>query len=128
MSQILIFSFDCLSAPSIVLKTPESIEETSAKSYGRGFAWYNQDELSATVVKEAKLSIQSTLASIMHDSTRFHSTIFIGHIRGAAKRLVQQDTQPFIRSYAGRNWIFVHSGDLRADYKSLHSFFIRRLD
>lgn len=116
MSQILAFSLDCPSSPSILLKTPGANEQIEHQSYGRGFAWYNNEELSATVVKETKYANQSTLINTMQDFSRFHSTIFIGHIRGAAKRLVQKDTQPFSQSYAGRDWIFVHSGDLQSNY------------
>lgn len=116
MSQILILSLDCPSSPSIELKTPPAHPQSPKEAYGRGFAWYNNEELSATVVKEAKYANPSILIHTMHDFVRFHSTIFIGHIRGAAKRLVQKDTQPFSRSYAGRDWIFVHSGDLHGDY------------
>lgn len=116
MSQILTLSFDCPSSPSILLKTPLLNEESKNHSYGQGFAWYNNEELSATEVKETKYASKSTLINTMQDFSRFHSTIFIGHIRGAAKRLVQKDTQPFSHSYAGRDWIFVHSGDLRHDY------------
>jgi transglutaminase-like putative cysteine protease/predicted glutamine amidotransferase len=119
MSQILTLSFDCPSSPSIILKLPIINEQTKKQSYGQGFAWYNNDELSATVVKETKYASRSTLIKTMEDVTRFHSTIFIGHIRGAAKKLVQKDTQPFSRSFAGRDWIFVHSGDLQSDY-ALH--------
>ncbi|SRR5579885_644221 len=115
MSQILALSLDCMSSPSILLKSsiPEQIP---TQSYGRGFSWYNNEELSATVIKETKHHHKSTLVSSMQDFSRFHSTIFIGHIRGAAKKLVQKDTQPFNRSYAGRDWIFVHSGDLQSDF------------
>lgn len=116
MSQILAFSLDCSSSPSILLKMPELYIRNTSQSYGRGFAWYNHEELSATIVKETKYAAQSTLINTMQDFSRFHSTIFIGHIRGAAKRLVQKDTQPFSRSYAGRDWIFVHSGDLLPNY------------
>jgi len=114
MSKILALSFDCPSSPSILLKCPESSEQN--QPYGRGFCWYNNEELSITVVKEAKFTSDSTFA-VMQDFSKFHSSIFIGHIRGAAKRLVQKDTQPFSQTYAGRDWVFVHSGDLRSGYE-----------
>jgi transglutaminase-like putative cysteine protease/predicted glutamine amidotransferase len=116
MSQIVAFSLDCPSSPSVLLKLPTAREQN--QSYGRGFAWYNVEELSTTVVKETKYADQPAFSTIMEDFTRFHSTIFIGHVRGAVKRLVQQDAQPFTRSYAGRDWVFVHSGDLQVGYKN----------
>ena len=52
----------------------------------------------------------------MQDTFAFSIHYIYCRIRGAAKKLVQKDTQPFSRSFAGRDWIFMHSGDLRDDY------------
>src|SRR5262245_54554602 len=102
MSQLLTLSLDCVSSPSIFLQSAIQHEDEFQKSFGRGFAWYNSEELSATVVKETKYHTKSPLLDTMHDFSRFRSSIFIGHIRGAAKRLVLKDTQPFSHSYAGK--------------------------
>lgn len=120
MSQLLALSFDCISTPRILLKGSLISEQAHEKSYGRGFAWYNGNELSVTNVKETKYrnNQESTLINTMQDLTKFNSSIFIGHIRGASKRLIVKDTQPFTQSYAGRDWIFVHSGDLKENYES----------
>lgn len=120
MSQLLALSFDCLSTPYILLKGSPTSDQTNEKSYGRGFAWYNDNELSVTNVKETKWrsNHKSPLMNTMQDHTKFSSSIFVGHIRGASKRLILNETQPFTQSYAGRDWIFVHSGDLQENYES----------
>src|SRR5437016_6313673 len=121
MSQLLALSFDCISTPYILLKGSPTSEKTNEKTYGRGFAWYNGNEFSVTNVKETKYRTnhESTLLNTMQDLSKFNSSIFIGHIRGASKRLNIKDTQPFTQSYAGRDWIFVHSGDLRENYEAI---------
>src|SRR5688572_24149422 len=119
MSQLLALSFDCLSTPYILLKNSPP-PNTNEKTYGRGFAWYNGNELSVTNVKETQYRSddESTLINSMQDHSKFNSSIFIGHIRSASKRLIQKDTQPFTQSYASRDWIFVHSGDLNENYEA----------
>jgi transglutaminase-like putative cysteine protease/predicted glutamine amidotransferase len=120
MSQLLALSFDCISTPYILLKNSPRSNQTNVKKYGRGFAWYNGNELSVTNVKETQYrsNDESTLINTMQDHDKFNSSIFIGHIRSASKRLIQKDTQPFTQSYAGRDWIFVHSGDLNENYEA----------
>ncbi|MCA9582216.1 MAG: class II glutamine amidotransferase, partial [Myxococcales bacterium] len=55
---------------------------------------------------------------VLRDWERFRATVFLCHIRGAAKRVSQEDTHPFLRSYAGRDWLLAHSGQL--DMQKVH--------
>jgi len=48
----------------------------------------------------------------MSDWSTFRSTVFLGKVRGAAKGYTHHETQPFSRSFAGKDWLFMHKGNL----------------
>ncbi|MBI2945625.1 MAG: class II glutamine amidotransferase [Candidatus Wallbacteria bacterium] len=104
-------SFDASAAPSIRL-AHTSPGQDAEQTTGWGFAWYPSDELAAAVVKDPIPSGETPMTRVLRDWDRFRSTIFVCHIRGAAKRVTQEDTHPFCRSYAGRDWLLAHNGDL----------------
>lgn len=118
MSQILALSFDSQSSPTIVMAPPqEGVVITDDGPTGWGFAWYPGDDRAAALIKDPIRTGPTAMSQVLHDWERFRGTQFVCHIRGAAKRSTEQDTQPFSRSYAGRDWIFAHNGDLERGYK-----------
>ena len=106
-------SFDGLSSPSITLK-PASLQ-TGDQPYGWGFAWYPGGDTASVVIKDPTSIGENAMTKVLRDWERFQSNIFVCHIRGAAQRITQQDTHPFTRSYASRDWVFAHNGDLVGD-------------
>lgn len=116
MSHLLAMSFDTPASPSIELRP---WEETGARAEptGWGFAWYPGDNLSAQVIKDPMSTGDTALTTVLRDWDRFRAVNFVCHIRGAAKRVGQQDTHPFARSFAGRDWVLAHNGDLRRGYR-----------
>jgi transglutaminase-like putative cysteine protease/predicted glutamine amidotransferase len=108
MSQLLAMSFDSAASPSIKLRPWEA----DAAPSGWGFGWYPQGEFGAAVVKDPMPTGDTAMSKLLRDWERFRGTNFICHIRGAAKRSSQQDTHPFSRSYAGRDWLLAHGGQL----------------
>ena len=113
MSQLLAMSFDGLSSPSITLK-PASLQ-IADQPYGWGFAWYPGGDSASVVIKDPTSIGENAMTKVLCDWERFQSNIFVCHIRGAAQRITQQDTHPFARSYASRDWVFAHNGDLVGD-------------
>jgi len=111
MSQIAALSFDCISSPSITLKV-----DNKNNSFNWGFALYANHELAATIIKEAKLKRDSLFGEAIQDRSQFSSTLFLGHIRNVIQNLDRTDTQPFRRTYGGRDWVMIHSGDLNYHY------------
>jgi transglutaminase-like putative cysteine protease/predicted glutamine amidotransferase len=114
MSQLLAMCFDAAASPSIEF-TAMSSAFGKPEPCGWGFAWYPPGTESAVVIKDPTSIGENAMTEVLRDWNRFRSTIFVCHIRGAAKRVTQQDTHPFSRSYAGRDWILAHNGDLTGD-------------
>ena len=110
-SDILAFSFDGLSSPAIDLKFrkgPQKGEHT----LGWGLAWYPGDNKAAIVAKDPSARDTQSLRGAMEDWDAFRSTVFFCKVRGAASGYTHLETQPFSRSFAGQDWLFMHNGDL----------------
>jgi len=110
-SDILAFSFDGLSSPAIDLKFrkgPQKGEHT----LGWGLSWYPGDNKAAVVAKDPSARDTHSLHGAMEDWDSFRSTVFFCKVRGAATGYTHLETQPFSRSFAGQDWLFMHNGDL----------------
>jgi transglutaminase-like putative cysteine protease/predicted glutamine amidotransferase len=110
MGQLFALSFDAQASPAISFTNTTECESTPL--FGWGFAWYPGNENASMVVKDATSPFNNSLTKVMQDWKHFRSANFICHLRGAAKRISQIGTQPFARTYAGRDFILVHDGDL----------------
>ena len=105
MTHVLGFSFDCEVSPSIIIKPYKLDASQKEFVYGWGYGWYPGNEDAATIIKDATAARDSHIIKAMAEWQRFHSTLFICHIRGASKNIIQKNIQPFSRSFAG------HIGD-----------------
>ena len=110
MSDIFALNFDGLSSPSISLNIAEAAQ--GRHPFGWGFAWYPNDYQGASVAKDPAARNAQILTEALMDWENFRSTVFISKILGAAQGYTNHETQPFSRSFAGRDWIFMHNGDL----------------
>ncbi|SMF24890.1 class II glutamine amidotransferase [Pseudobacteriovorax antillogorgiicola] len=110
MSDFLVMSFDSLSSPSIFLENLRDVPH--AKRSGWGVAWYPHDGPAASIVKDSSSKDATDLASTLSNWDNFSSTTFLCKVRGGAKRYTHQNTQPFSRTYGGRDWLFMHNGEL----------------
>jgi len=115
VSELLAFSFDADASPAITLRDAARAETEHDLPYGWGFGWYPGGELAAVAIKDPTSSGDDAMTHVLRDWERFRSTIFVCHLRGTGQRIGQRDAQPFIRSHAGRHWLFAHNGDLSAD-------------
>lgn len=123
MSELVGMCFDADASPSIRFHSPDGLNRdgstaTLDANYGWGVGWYPSSERGASVVKDPTSSGDSNVSDVLGDWGRFRSTIFLCHLRGHQRLRKQQDAQPFVRSYGGRQWIFVHDGDLATDWAS----------
>ena len=109
-SDILALSFDGQSSPSINIVLPEKIGGSHCQ--GWGFGWYPEDHNSATVAKDPAARGQKVLLDAITDWENFRSTVFFCKVRGAEQGYSHTQSQPFSRSFAGRDWLFMHNGDL----------------
>ncbi|MEL7371646.1 MAG: class II glutamine amidotransferase, partial [Myxococcota bacterium] len=111
-TRMVALSFDGPSSPSVTLKGLERPHR--GQPFGWGFAWYPVQSAAALVVKDATSLGDNAMTKLLREWERFRSTIFVSHLRGAARALAEQDTHPFSRSFGGREWVFAHNGDLDA--------------
>jgi transglutaminase-like putative cysteine protease/predicted glutamine amidotransferase len=78
---------------------------------GWGFAWYPRDGVGASVLKDPHVEYDISVATAVQRWDRFRSSIFVCH-SGTHRGRSFTDTHPFVRSHAGRDWIFAHNGEL----------------
>ncbi len=114
MSELLALSFDVDVSPRI--GWGGEVPSGQPAIYGWGIGWYPGSERGASVVKDPTSSGQAGVGAALGDWNRFRSTLFLSHMRGHQRPRSQQDAQPFVRSYGGRQWIFAHDGDLTPGY------------
>lgn len=112
-SDILAVNFDAPSSPTINVNLSKKL--SSSHSFGWGFGWYPGKQHSAMVVKDPAARGTEVLTEAITDWSNFRSTLFFCKVRGADVGYTQAETQPFSRSFAGRDWLFMHNGDLDKD-------------
>ncbi len=117
MSQLLALSFDGPSSPSLTLRWHSSAVTKADESYGWGMGWYPPDDRSAVVMKDPTAVSDDPLTQVLRDWKRFRSTVFLCHLRGAAARRSQDDTQPFVRIFGDRSWLIAHNGQLGPGFR-----------
>ena len=117
MSYLIGLSFDMAASPALRLKDLPREVYHHAQPFGWGIAWYPSGDQAAVVIKDPTTLENSAMTALLKDWKRFRSSVFLAHIRGAAKRRTQQDTHPFSQSYARRTWLMAHNGDLAGDFR-----------
>lgn len=122
MSELLAMSFDADASPRLRFKpTPESARAAAdpyvSSVFGWGVGWYPGSERGASVLKDPTSSGEAAVDQVLGDWNRFRSTLFVCHLRGHRRKRSQEDAQPFVRSYGGRQWIFAHDGDLERGWQ-----------
>lgn len=109
-SDILVLSFDSASSPSIRVHLPAQAYGTHP--LGWGVAWYPNDKQAALVKKDPVARGTDIQVEALTDWANFRSSVFFCKAKGAAKGYTHHETQPFSRSFAGHDWLFLHNGDL----------------
>ena len=126
-SDILAISLDGAGSPSISVNVP--MQQGGSHSHGWGFGWYPGDHHSAMIAKDPVARGTQVLVDAITEWSNFRSTVFFSKVRGASKGYSHKDTQPFSRSFAGRDWMFMHNGDLdKAELEKLHGIKRRLLE
>lgn len=106
-SDLLAICYDNCASPHIRFKKGNRPD-------GWGFAWYPRDGVGASVLKDPHVEYDTTVATAIQRWDRFRSSIFVCH-SGTHRGRSFSDTHPFVRSNAGRDWIFAHNGDIGRD-------------
>jgi transglutaminase-like putative cysteine protease/predicted glutamine amidotransferase len=113
MPNLLAMSFEGELAPSFDLRCLRP-EGKTPDGWGLGF--YPGGEPSAQVLKEAAPPPHGSIRSeLVKAWQHLESSLFVVHVRRARwGQLSDANTQPFLRSYAGRDWMIAHGGSLAA--------------
>lgn len=117
-TRLLALSLDGAASPSITLRELAGHDERETP-YGWGFAWYPENSRAAQVVKDPSSIGDNAMSKVLREWERFESTVFVCHLRGAARALKGHDTHPFARSFGGRDFVFAHNGDLEGQLDAL---------
>jgi transglutaminase-like putative cysteine protease/predicted glutamine amidotransferase len=106
---LLLLNSDALTSPSIKLKPPHL---QSHRQFSWGFGWYPNDNQAAMIAKDPASHTNDVVSDALSDWSSFRSTVFYSKVIPSSNGYSHHEAQPFSRSYAGRDWVFVHNGDL----------------
>ena len=109
-SNILLLNFDAPSSPSIDINLSQN--RAGSNSLGWGLGWYPGNQASSMVIKDPSARATQVFTDKLTHWSNFRSKVFFCKIRGAESDYKQSETQPFSRSFAGSDWLFMHNGDL----------------
>jgi transglutaminase-like putative cysteine protease/predicted glutamine amidotransferase len=111
MPNLLAISFEGALAPSFDLRC---LHQGGKLPDGWGIGYYPGGEPSASVLKEPAPRAGSIRSELVKAWEHLESSVFVLHIRTATWGAISDaNTQPFVRTYAGRDYLFGHSGSLK---------------
>lgn len=111
MPNLLAISFEGALAPSFDLRC---LHHGKKLPDGWGIGFYPGGEPSASVLKEPAPRAGSIRSELVKAWEHLESSVFVLHIRTATWGAISDaNTQPFVRTYAGRDYLFGHSGSLK---------------
>src|SRR5688572_20318294 len=106
MPNLLAISFEGELAPSFDLRC---LRGAGPLPDGWGLGYYPGGEPHALVLKEPAPTRGSIRSELVKAWQHLESSIFVVHVRRARwGQLSDANTQPFVRSYAGRDWMIAH--------------------
>lgn len=98
-------------------------------AYGWGIGWYPENSASATVTKDPSARGTHVVMDVLTEWSKFCSSVFLCKVLGANKGYTHTEAQPFNRTFAGRDWLFLHNGNLdKKGLEALHGPFSRLLE
>lgn len=111
MPNLLAISFEGALAPSFDLRC---LHPGKKLPDGWGIGFYPGGEPSASVLKEPAPRAGSIRSELVKAWEHLESSVFVLHVRTATwGAITDANTQPFVRSFAGRDYLFGHSGSLK---------------
>ncbi len=122
MPNLLAMSFEGELAPAFDLRC---LEPGGKPPDGWGIGYYPAGEPSASILKEPAPPRGSIRSELIRVWEHLASSVFVLHMRRATWGAnTDANTQPFVRSWGGRDWLFCHSGSLhhRVERSTQHFF------
>jgi transglutaminase-like putative cysteine protease/predicted glutamine amidotransferase len=110
MPNLLAMSFEGELAPSFDLRC---LSQGEIPPDGWGIGYYPGGEPAASVLKEPAPPSGSIRSELVKAWEHLESSIFLLHVRRATWGAVSDaNTQPFLRTWGRRDWLFAHAGSL----------------
>jgi len=110
MPNFLAMSFEGVLAPSFDLRC---LGAGKKPPDGWGIGWYPGGEPAASLLKEPAPPVGSIRSELVRAWEHLESSLILLHIRRATwGQISDANTQPFVRSFGGRDWMIGHSGSL----------------
>lgn len=112
MPSLLAMSFEGALSPSFDLRC---LNPGHHLPDGWGIGFYPGLEPSATVLKEPSPAADSVKSQLVEGWEHLESSLLMMHIRAARwGAIADANTQPFMRTWGRRDWLFSHSGSLES--------------
>ncbi len=110
-------SFDGPASPAVALRgQSENQPELLPSTWG--LAWYPDNQRAAAILKDPDLPAGTPLSGFLEKWGHVRSCLFVGHTHGLRRNNDDGGAQPFVKTYAGRDWLLTGAGDLSAEIKS----------
>ena len=117
MPNLFAMSFEGELAPSFDLRCLQG-RQTLPDGWGLGY--YPAGEPSASVLKEPSPPRGSIRGELVKAWEHLESSLFVLHVRKATwGPNTDANTQPFVRSWGGREWMFGHAGSLASPFNEV---------
>jgi transglutaminase-like putative cysteine protease/predicted glutamine amidotransferase len=111
MPNLLAMSFEGELAPSFDLRC---LSQGEVPPDGWGIGYYPGGEPAAAVLKEPAPPSGSIRSELVKAWEHLEASIFLLHVRRATWGAISDaNTQPFLRAWGRRDWLFAHAGSLR---------------
>ena len=117
LSEQIALSFDGPASPVVALRGEVERQPNLLPSTW-GLAWYPGNQRAATRLSDSDMPEGTALAGQLERGGPLRSSLFVGHTRGLHPRGSDEDPEPFVKSYAGRQWLFTSAGELTPDLKA----------
>ena len=109
-SDLIAVSFDAQASPSFRLQATS--DESAPESRTWGLAWYPDNQRAVVRLVDTDVPRDTLLYEYLQDSQQFRSSFFVGAIAEQESLERAPTDQPFVRSFAGRQWVFAVAGSL----------------
>ncbi len=116
-SEQIALSFDGGASPTFQIRGEvEGQPNLLPSSWGLG--WYPDNQRAAATLTHRDLPQGTSLSGFLERRAPVRSSLFLAHTRGLDQPGDPQDAQPFLKSYAGRHWLFTSVGSLSPEIKT----------
>ncbi len=113
-------SFDGRASPAVSLRG-EAEDQPNLLPSTWGFGWYPDNQRAAAVLGDVGRVQPLPRPGFRERPEEIVSSLFLGHTHGLHQGTSTDEPQPWIKSYAARQWLFSSAGELSPDLRTVLS-------